>query len=125
MKGTVISFALYGGWRKMICMPENLKYAFGVFDNWNEDVLEFGGTNNCHIKNKEIGKYGFIAVEFSLEKSCYATMLIRELMHQSTEFSNQEFLFEKIKSLGGETGKIEEETLEVAEEDEEMPEDKF
>lgn len=94
-------FALNGGWRKVICMPEDLKYEFGFFEQWNEDVLMFSSKTPCYVKNDIKTGFQFVSVQFSLEKSCYATMLIRELMHQSTEFKNQEFLFEKIRNFGG------------------------
>lgn len=101
MTGTLNSFSLYGGWRKILGQAKDLKFTFGKFDDWNADVLKWGSEGPCYAIENDAGKYQFLALQFALEKSSYATMLIREMTHSSTEFSEQEALFKKIKELSG------------------------
>ena len=119
MRGELTSFVLYGGFRKMLIMPEDLKYKLATFDDWNGDVLKISNEDNCYVKNDCNGKFQFLSIQFSLEKSSYATMLLRELVHMSTEFKNQVAMFEQIKNLSGEKiEEMEEELEEIKEEKE-------
>lgn len=100
-KGRFNSFSLYGGVANAGSAGRFLEHAIGRFKDWSGDVLELGGSGKCYVKPQE-GPFQFVSVQFFLEKSCYATMAIRELTHSSTDYQSQEALFAQIKLLGGE-----------------------
>lgn len=81
----------------MIARPGNLEYKIGKFEKWTDDVLRLDSGDLCYAKDVPEGKHSYLAIQFGLEKSCYATMLMRELFHYSTDFKHQEAIIKIIK----------------------------
>lgn len=71
---------------------------FGSFKDWQKDVLGLADESQCHVLGGE-GPYQFLALQFFLEKSSYATMFLREVLHATTDFQKQAVLFAQIKGF--------------------------
>jgi hypothetical protein len=81
----------------MIARPGKLQYKIGKFAKWTDDVLKLDSGDLCYAKDAPEGQHTYLAIQFELEKSCYATMLMRELFHYSTDFKHQEAIIKIIK----------------------------
>jgi len=107
----------------MIVRPGKLAYKIGRFEKWTDDVLELDSEDLCYAKDAPEGKHVYLAIQFELEKSCYATMLMRELFHYSTDFKHQETIINMIKDKFKEElpAKMDEEEVQAEEDGESAP----
>lgn len=48
VKGKIISFILYGGFRNFLSWPKNVKHVFGKFDDWSADILSLNSELPCY-----------------------------------------------------------------------------
>ena len=81
-------FFLTGNYRQMIAVPSELEYEILYFKEKDDDVITpFYNEEENRKVAKEDGKYKGLNIRFSLLKSQYATMLIRELTKRTTSFA--------------------------------------
>lgn len=112
-------FMLNGGWRVGLIYPKNFRHKVVYFDSWSEDLLSLDcKEEDCYAIDGTKGKFSAILAQFELPKSCYATMLIRELLHNSTDPLLQNALNEKAKALSTEEKKEAEECADEQEAEE-------
>lgn len=64
----------------MIENVHNLEMKKVNFEQWDDDILSLDSKEKMYIIKNE-GKETGIVLQFSLTKSCYATMVIREFLH--------------------------------------------
>lgn len=82
------NFFVQGGYRLLICQPEEVKYTLNRFNEKAQDILT--PYYNVHEDtNIPEGKYASICLKFTLFKGAYATMLIRELTRLPSDFESQ------------------------------------
>lgn len=67
---------------------ESVKACLKKFKLWNEDILSLDSENEF-FNLEDDGEFYFIILQFSLKKSHYATMAIREFLHNDVSFKNQ------------------------------------
>lgn len=83
---------MHGDYRKMFSRAEELEVQSSRFKNKEDDLLEpFEDLKVLADRQKE-GPHFAILLKFNLQKSNYATMLIREFCHISSSFENQELI---------------------------------
>jgi tRNA(Glu) U13 pseudouridine synthase TruD len=82
----------------MIGKVSDVHTRFGSFKDWQKDLLELANESECHVLEGE-GPYQFLALQFFLEKSSYATMFLREVLHSTTDFQKQADLFAQIRGF--------------------------
>lgn len=87
VKGIVNSFVLYGSYRKMLELPKDLDSRLVSFDQWNDDLLSIDSEKELYAVESQ-GEKKALILQFSLSKSCYATMLVREIIHGSGNLSD-------------------------------------
>ena len=66
-------------------MPKNVEFKIATFEDWNEDLLSIDLKEDLYIR-KVGGTKKAIVIQFELNKSCYATMMVREITRGTTNF---------------------------------------
>jgi len=89
-------FFIRGGFRTLISKPKDLKWDIVHFDDKDGDLLSPNYNKEEDPPGVPGGKYKAIRMKFSLKKSVYATMCIRELTKTSTSFEVQSKLSENV-----------------------------
>jgi len=112
LKRLETNFMVQGGWRRLIGQAEDLDWRLVHHDTKDVDlvsmyssigevsdvVLDTTTDENC--QKKPAGEhYKSLLLEFSLKKSSYATMLIREILNTSSSLKIQNDINEKVKAL--------------------------
>jgi len=83
-------FFLTGNYRQFIALPLDFQYEIVYFKEKDDDVITPFYNEQENIKvDKNDAKFKGINIRFSLFKSQYATMLIRELTKRTTSFAEQ------------------------------------
>jgi tRNA(Glu) U13 pseudouridine synthase TruD len=92
-------FILKGGYRKisnnlisfLVCYPENVEHELVNYETKDQDLINpfYKHIPTLHF---ESGKYRGLILKFTLKKSGYATMLIRELTKTSSSLEYQQKL---------------------------------
>jgi tRNA pseudouridine13 synthase len=82
--------SLPGGYRKLVTKPSDLTCRFTRYSDPTRaltvsDVELLRNPAAEPAPFEENGQYAAVVLQFSLSSSCYATMLLRELMMSSTE----------------------------------------
>jgi tRNA pseudouridine13 synthase len=90
-------FFIRGGYRFLIAKPQDLAHDIMQFNDKDMDIMEAEYHIKEDPKSDPNGKYKAIRVKFSLNKSTYATMCVRELTQTSTSFDVQAALTKNIK----------------------------
>jgi len=90
-------FFIRGGFRCLIAKPMDVKHDIALYNDKDVDLLAPEYIINEDPKSDPTGKYKAIRIKFSLNKSTYATMCIRELTKTSTSFDTQTMLTKQIK----------------------------
>jgi len=80
---------LYGGFRKMLQKPIDMNWKVVSWSNWDDDILSLDSFNPLYTLDKEGDKKALV-LQFSLLKSSYATMMLREITHSTSEFNMDE-----------------------------------
>jgi tRNA pseudouridine13 synthase len=106
------NFMVQGGWRRLISQAEGLEWKFIEHDTKEVDLVTITAgiaeVNDLILdtrtdvadQKKPAGKYfKSLLLEFSLKKSTYATMLIREILNTSSSLKIQNEINEKVKAL--------------------------
>ena len=84
---------LHGDYRKVFTRPIDLKGHVCSFSDKDADLLKpFVSVDELAKQLQDGGNHQAILLEFKLQKSSYATMLIREVCHVSSSFENQELV---------------------------------
>jgi len=83
-------FMLQGDYRRLFCKPEELAAYPCAFEDKDQDLLRPFDSVETMANEHTKGQHSAILLEFSLVKSSYATMLIREFCHISSSFEVQE-----------------------------------
>ena len=83
---------MHGDYRKVFARAEELEVQSCKFEKKDEDLLEPFEDLSTLAKRKVNGQHSAILFQFRLQKSTYATMLIREFCHISSSFENQELI---------------------------------
>ena len=83
---------MHGDYRRMFARAENLEVKTCKFEKKDQDLLEPFESLSELAKKQTSGSNFAILLQFSLQKSTYATMLIREFCHISSSFENQELI---------------------------------
>ncbi|XP_069085955.1 pseudouridylate synthase 7 homolog [Pleurodeles waltl] len=92
MRHKIRDYSLSGAYRKIIILPQNVKWELVAYDDpriplVQTDVEKLEGKP-LPVFEKE-GKYKALKMEFSLPPSTYATMAIREVLKMDTSIKNQ------------------------------------
>ena len=83
---------MHGDYRKLFARPENITAAVCKFEGKDEEILDaFGSIEEAASKHQK-GPHCALLLQFWLQKSSYATMLIREFCHISSSFEIQELI---------------------------------
>ena len=83
-------FFLTGNYRQMIATPLDFEYEILHFKEKNDDVITPFYNEEKNISfDKDDCKFKGLNIRFSLLKSQYATMLIRELTKRTTSLAEQ------------------------------------
>lgn len=83
---------MHGDYRKMFSRAEELEVETCRFKNRDDDLLTpFEALSTIAARHTE-GPHFAILLKFNLQKSNYATMLIREFCHVTSSFENQELI---------------------------------
>lgn len=106
------NFMVQGGWRRLISQAEGLEWKFIEHDTKEVDLVTITAgiaeVNDLILdtrtdvadQKKPSGEYfKSLLLEFSLKKSTYATMLIREILNTSSSLKIQNEINEKVKAL--------------------------
>jgi tRNA(Glu) U13 pseudouridine synthase TruD len=106
------NFMVQGGWRRLIGQAEGLEWKFIEHDTKEVDLVTITAgiaeVNDLILdtrtdvadQKKPAGEYfKSLLLEFSLKKSTYATMLIREILNTSSSLKIQNEINEKVKAL--------------------------
>ncbi|CAF2048156.1 unnamed protein product [Rotaria magnacalcarata] len=86
MKYQVKDYSLPGNYRQFIVRTGQVDYRIVHYDNMNDDPLQsdydrlMNRDNNLKL---ELNKYKGLILAFSLPKSSYATMALREILHRN------------------------------------------
>ncbi|CAF5002017.1 unnamed protein product, partial [Rotaria magnacalcarata] len=86
MKYQVKDYSLPGNYRQFIVRTGQVDYRIVHYDNMNDDPLQsdydrlMNRDNNLKL---ELNKYKGLILAFSLPKSSYATMAVREILHRN------------------------------------------
>lgn len=83
---------MHGDYRKMFSRAEELEVQTCRFKNKDDDLLEAFEDLKTLADRQKDGPHFAILLKFNLQKSNYATMLIREFCHISSSFENQELI---------------------------------
>lgn len=83
---------MHGDYRKMFARAEQLEVQTVRFDQKDVDLLEAFEELPVLAARHQEGQHFAILLKFRLQKSTYATMLIREFCHISSSFENQELI---------------------------------
>jgi len=90
-------FFIRGGYRFLIAKPKDVLHDIMHFNDKDMDIMEAEYNLKEDPKSDPNGKYKAIRIKFSLNKSTYATMCVRELTQTSTSFDIQAMLTKTIK----------------------------
>lgn len=101
----------------MFARAESLEVQTVRYDQKDVDLLEpFEELSTLASRNQK-GQHFAILMKFRLQKSTYATMLIREFCHISSSFENQELINKTAETedaqIDGEDAEIEEKNVEA------------
>lgn len=77
---------LFGGYRKLLQKPIDMETRVIDWDNWDEDILSLDSPNPLYALDKQGDKKALV-LQFTLLKSSYATMMLREVIHATSEFN--------------------------------------
>lgn len=80
---------LHGGFRKLLQKPIDLEWKITKWSNLNEDILSLDSSNPLYILDTDGDKKALV-LQFALPKSSYATMMLREVIHDTSEFNMEE-----------------------------------
>lgn len=83
---------VHGDQRRLFSRAEKLKVSFCRFNNKDDDILRPFEEIDQIATEKLEGKFQAILLDFELQKSSYATMVLREFCHLSSSFENQELI---------------------------------
>ena len=83
---------MHGDYRKMFARAEELEVQTCRFEKKDTDLLEPFEDLTTLAQKHTSGPHFAIFLKFNLQKSTYATMLIREFCHVSSSFENQELI---------------------------------
>lgn len=83
---------MHGDYRKMFSRAEELEVHTCRFKSKEDDLLEAFEDLKVLAERQKEGPHFAILLKFNLQKSNYATMLIREFCHISSSFENQELI---------------------------------
>lgn len=83
---------MHGDYRKLLARPEDLKAAVCQFAEKDQDILAAFEEVELAAARHGAGPHSALLLQFSLQKSSYATMLIREFCHISSSFEMQELI---------------------------------
>lgn len=85
-------FSLGGAYRKVFQKPTDLTWKFIKYANDNDELINSDFSkmmNDPEIESKPDGHQTALLLEFSLQQSIYATMLLRELLKNDTSVETQ------------------------------------
>ncbi|XP_069485227.1 pseudouridylate synthase 7 homolog isoform X2 [Ambystoma mexicanum] len=92
MRHKVRDYSLSGAYRKIIILPQNIKWELVAYEDPKIPLVQ---TDVEKLEGKPLpvflkdGKYKALKMEFSLPPSTYATMAIREILKMDTSIKNQ------------------------------------
>ena len=94
-------FSLCGAYRKAFIKPQKFSWKFLKYADQNDDLIL--SDYSRMMKDPEIesnldGQNTALILDFSLPPSCYATMLLRELLKSDTSSANQMLLQKELTS---------------------------
>ncbi|CAF2479447.1 unnamed protein product [Rotaria sp. Silwood2] len=118
MKYQVKDYSLPGNYRQFIVRPGQVDYRIVYYDNMNDDPLQSDYdrlmNHDTNIKS-ELNKYMGLILAFSLPKSSYATMALREILHRNESKLQTNYQQQEQSSSTNETicNQEEEETEEI------------
>ncbi|XP_014255801.1 pseudouridylate synthase 7 homolog [Cimex lectularius] len=109
------AFTLYGAYRKVVQIPENLTYKIVKYSSHDDDFIlsDLDKMKNITLKSSQEGQYKAVLLNFNLKSSSYATMLMRELMKFDTTLSTHAKWSKELKSNKPEEKKIKFEGVEI------------
>ncbi|CAF4575167.1 unnamed protein product [Rotaria sp. Silwood1] len=118
MKYQVKDYSLPGNYRQFIVRPGQVDYRIVYYDNMNDDPLQSDYDrliNHDNNLKSELNKYKGLILAFSLPKSSYATMALREILHRNESKLQTHHQQDEQSSLTNETTINQEEEIEEIE----------
>lgn len=85
-------FSLGGAYRKVFQKPNDLTWKFLKYVSQNDELINSDYSKmlkDPEIQSKPDGEHTALILDFCLPPSCYATMLLRELMKNDTSVETQ------------------------------------
>ncbi|CAF0930557.1 unnamed protein product [Adineta steineri] len=86
MKYHVKDYSLPGNYRQFLIHPGQIEYKVVSYDNIDDDPLKSDYDRLMNNENNvipKLNKYTGLILGFSLPKSSYATMALREILHRN------------------------------------------
>jgi tRNA pseudouridine13 synthase len=94
-------FSLCGAYRKAFIKPQKFSWKFLKYADQNDDLILSDYSRmmkDPEIESKQDGQHTALILDFTLPQSCYATMLLRELLKSDTSSANQMLLQKELTS---------------------------
>ncbi|CAG9799829.1 unnamed protein product [Chironomus riparius] len=94
-------FSLCGAYRKAFVKPQKFSWKFLKYADQNDDLILSDYSRmmkDPEIESNKDGQNTALILDFSLPTSCYATMLLRELLKSDTSSANQMLLQKELTS---------------------------
>lgn len=93
-------FSCTGAYRKPFVKPENFTWKWMKYQGHSDDLIISDLSriyNDPEPEDNPAGTNTALILNFDLPSSCYATMLLRELLKSDTSVANQLILEDEVK----------------------------